>query len=380
MAGQRYDRNWLFSAAFIMFAAVSTCAHSAESPRVKDIATRPLNAGDESRSLIKGDRLLPVGNDKQLPVFGSPEAGKGEQPSGGLNVLERMGANLPVLPPEKAYSGKIDEAYGAFQRGLYLTAMNIALPKAQIGQPAAQTLVAELLNNGLGVRRNPQDAAFWYEQAAKAGDANAQFKYAMMLMQGDIVKRDRKAADEMMQKAAEGGNPEAQFNIAQIKVAAKPGEEGLTEALPWYEKAAARGVPDAQYAVAQLYVHLPVPQEKRDQARFWLTKAANARFDTALYDLGVWYINGIGGEKDYELGFRWMKRAAMRGHVVAQNKLAYLYINAIGTGPDPVEAAKWYVLSRRAGLADLGLEDFFLGIEDAKQKEAVARADAFYAR
>ncbi|MDB5523362.1 MAG: Sel1 protein repeat-containing protein [Rhizobium sp.] len=377
MSGQRVAKNRVLQAVTVLVAALHPlCAFAAE-----DITTRPLDAGEESRTLSKNDRLLPVGNDKLLPILTSPEASKkDDQPSGGLNVLERMGAGLPDLPPEKAYSGKLDDAYGAYQRGFYLTAMNLALPKAQVGQAAAQTLVAELLNNGLGVRRNQQDAAFWYEQAAKAGDANAQFKYALMLLEGRLVAKDRKLADQMMQMSADGGNREAQFNIAQIKVAAAPGEKGLMDALPYYEKAAEQGVPDAQYALAQLYVNLPVSREKQAQARFWLQKAANARFDTALYDMGVWYINGIGGDKDYEQGFAWLKRAANRGHVVAQNKLAYLYINAIGTRPDPIEAAKWYVLSRRAGLADLGLEDFFLGIEEAKQKEAIHRANLFRAR
>jgi TPR repeat protein len=75
-----------------------------------------------------------------------------------------------------------------------------------------------------------------------------------------------------------------------------------------------------------------------------------------------------------------MSIAANRGHVVAQNKLAKLYINAIGTRPDPIEATKWYVLSRKAGLADLELEDFFLGIDEKTQQEGIARADAFMGR
>jgi TPR repeat protein len=378
MAWRQISKNPIFSTATAIAVMVVPLSALADSPMVKPIPTRPLDAGKDSRVLMKGDRLLPVGNDEQLPVFTSPEAGKkDEQPSEGLNVLERMGAGLPELPPEKTYTGKIDEAYGAFQRGLYLTAMNLALPKAQLGDAAAQTLVAELLDNGLGVKRNQSDAAFWYEQAAKAGDANAQFKYALMLMDGKLVKRDRKLADEMMEKAAAGGNPEAQFNIAQIKVAATPGEKGLMDALPLYEKAAEQGIPDAEYALSQLYISLPVSREKQAQARFWLQKAANARFDTALYDMGVWYVNGIAGERDYEKGFHWLKLAANRGHVAAMNKLAYLYINAIGTRPDPVEAAKWYILSRRAGLSDLGLEDFYLGIEDDQQKEAIRRADQF---
>ena len=41
---------------------------------------------------------------------------------------------------------------GAFQRGLYMTALNLALPRAEAGDPAAQTLVAEILSRGLGAR------------------------------------------------------------------------------------------------------------------------------------------------------------------------------------------------------------------------------------
>ena len=376
MAGLRHMKSLFLAGAF--WVAVSSVT-GAQTPSASAIANQPLDAGEETRKLEKSERLFPLGNDGKLPILAFPDDAnaKDKQPSSGLKLLERMGGKLPDLPPEKKYGGKVDDAYGAYQRGFYLSAMNLALPRAQRGEAAAQTLVAELLNNGLGVRRNPQDAAFWYEQAAKAGDANAQFKYALMLMEGSVVPRDKKKADEMMRKAADGGNREAQFNIAQLMVAATPGEKGLESALPWYEKSAEQGVPDAQYAVAQLYANLPVSKEKRASARAWLTKAASAGFDTALYDMAVWYINGIGGQRDYEQGFEWMKRAANRGHVVAQNKLAHLYINAIGTRPDPAEAAKWYILSRRAGLSDLELEDFYLGIEDATQKEGLHRANRF---
>lgn len=365
----------------VVILAASAAAHGQEKPNAAEILRKRLEGDVDSGKLQKGERLPPANLTKDQTIFATPnESSEKDKPSEGLTLLERMGQSLPDLPPAKPFTGKVDEAYGAFQRGLYLSALNIALPRAQLGDAASQTLVAELLNNGLGVRRNPADAAFWYEQAARAGDANAQYKYALMLLTGENVKQDKKAADAMMRKAAEGGSREAQFNVAQLLVAANPGEKGLQEALPFYEKAALQGVPDAQYALSQLYYHMDLPREKRQQARDWLLKAALAGYDTAQYDIALWLINGIGGERDYEAGFRWMRIAANRGHVAAQNKLAKLYVNAIGTGPDPIEATKWYVLSRKAGMADLELEDFFLGIDDKTQKEGIARAEAFISR
>ncbi len=93
--------------------------------------------------------------------------------------------------------------------------------------------------------------------------------------------------------------------------------------------------------------------------------------------MGIWLVNGVGGERDYDKGFEWLRIAALRGNVVAQNKLAHMYVNALGTRPNPVEAAKWYVLSRRAGLSDPVLEDFYLGINDEQQKQAIDAANRF---
>jgi TPR repeat protein len=91
--------------------------------------------------------------------------------------------------------------------------------------------------------------------------------------------------------------------------------------------------------------------------------------------MAVWLINGTEFERDLEAGFNWMRRAAMSGHVLAANKLAHLYIQALGTRPDPLEAAKWYVISRRAGLEDPDLEDFFLGINEKLKKAAIEAAN-----
>ena len=299
-------------------------------------------------------------------------------PSTGLSVLDRMGADLPALPEEKPFAGKVDEAYGAFQRGRYLTAMELALPRAQLGDSAAQTLVAEILDRGLGVKRDRNQAMFWYEQAANGGDPTGMFKYAILLMERSASKEDRKKADELMKKSADLGTASAQFNYAQVLVADSPGDKGLRDALPYYEKSAEQGIADAQYAVSQIYINLPdLPEEKTRRAREWLLRAARAGFDTAQLDLGMWLVNGTGGERDYDAGFQWLKRAADGGNVVAQSKVAQLYINAIGTRPDPIEAAKWFVLARRAGLNDPSLEDFYLGLTDEQQKAAITAANKY---
>lgn len=316
--------------------------------------------------------------DPPLVKSGKVTAGAKSEELQGINIYLRMGAPLPDLPAEKPFKGEPDEAYGAFQRGLFLTAVDKALPRAQLGDPAAQTLLAEIMSRGLGVKRDTKGAAFWYAQAAQGGDTSAMFKYALLLMEGREVERDKSKADDYMKKAADGGNGSAQFNWAQILVSQNPGVRGLELAMPYYEKAAEQGIADAQYALAQVYTALKeVPPEKKRRTREWMERAAKAGFDTAQLDMGLWLVNGINGPRDYEGGYRWLSIAAKRGNVVAQNRLAHVYINALGTAPNPVEAAKWYVLSRRAGLKDPTLEDFYLGLNEEQQKQAIDRANRF---
>ncbi|WP_054157143.1 tetratricopeptide repeat protein [Rhizobium sp. AAP43] len=321
------------------------------------------NARDSAPPVVKGAKVSPDGGKEELQ---------------GINIFLRMGTPLPELPLERPFADEPDEAYGAFQRGLFLTAVDKALPRAQLGDPAAQTLLAEIMSRGLGVKRDPKGAAFWYAQAAQGGDPAAMFKYALMMMEGRVVEQDKAKADDYMRRAAEAGNASAQFNWAQILVSENPGVRGLTMAMPFYEKAAEQGIADAQYALAQVYSALKeIPQEKKNRAREWMERAARAGFDTAQLDMGLWQVNGYNGPRDYEKGYRWLSIAAKRGNVVAQNRLAHLYINALGTAPNPVEAAKWYVLSRRAGLKDVGLEDFYLGLNEDQQKQAIDQANRF---
>lgn len=281
-----------------------------------------------------------------------------------------------TVNPERFGARPADAAFGAFQRGLYLTAYNLALARAKNGDPAAQVLVAEILSRGLGVPLNAAEAAKWYAAAAEQGMPEAQFQYALMLLDGRFVKKDEKQAHALMQAAAEAGNRLAQFNFAQLLVSEDSGAMGLVRAVPYYERAAATGLPDAQYAMAQIYANGVGGKEKDDvRARRLLAQAALQNYDTAQYDLGGWLIDGRGGKRDLKAGFGWIKRAADGGNVAARNRLAKLYMGGIGTEPDLVLAGAWYIVARRAGLIDPEMEDFMDGLTDDQTKQALQKAN-----
>lgn len=269
-----------------------------------------------------------------------------------------------------------DFAYAAFQRGEYLTAFTIALPRAKRGDAAAQTLIAELYEKGLGIAQDTKEAAKWYEIAAKSGNREAQFAYALKLIQGKDVERDKNAGEAMMKKAAEAGHPVAMFNHANQIVANRPTSAGYRLALPFYEKAAENRLADAYYALSVIYREgLTTGIQDPEKSRKWLEKAARAGVDTAQVELGIALINGRDGPKDPKLAFNVLNNAATAGNVIAQNRIAHMYLEGIGIEASELQAAKWHILARRAGRFDITLDQFMENLDDKIIQEALSLAN-----
>ncbi len=77
-----------------------------------------------------------------------------------------------------------DAAYGAYQRGYFLTAFFEATKRAETGDVKSMTLLGELYAQGLGVGNNDQKAIEWYRLAAARGDRDAMFALAMFNIGG----------------------------------------------------------------------------------------------------------------------------------------------------------------------------------------------------
>lgn len=282
-----------------------------------------------------------------------------------------------TIAPSRFGEQPADEAFGAFQRGLYLTARNLARPRAEAGDSAAQMLLAEIYARGLGVPRDNDEASKWYRLAAEKDIPEAQLQYALILLEDeDSSPEEKEKARGLMKEAADAGNGNAQFNFGQMIIDERPGSRSLAEAYPYFLGAAEKGIADAQYAVSQILANGAVGIDPDPaEARSWLIRAARQNFDTAQYDLGNWYLRGIGGERDLERAFAWTIRAARAGNVAAQGEVAKLYWGGLGTEPNEMEAAAWVVVTRRAGLRDRALDDFWEGLTDEERHAAIDRAN-----
>src|SRR5882724_9294808 len=102
------------------------------------------------------------------PEAGKP-ASKAKPPAAAKKTTEPT--QKPAATPAPAATAtpgptpddpNVDLVFGAYQRGQYRTAFDLATQRAQVsGDPKAMTMLGELYANGMGVQRDYAKAADW---------------------------------------------------------------------------------------------------------------------------------------------------------------------------------------------------------------------------
>ncbi len=177
-----------------------------------------------------------------------------------------------------------------------LLLMMSCMPFGRKGQPAetdSPSIAAhngdakEQLRKGLRCDRDGlyEEAAKWYELAARQGLADAQNNLGVMLKDGQGVERDEAKAVEWFRRAAQQGNVLAQSNLGWMFHGGRGVEQNYDSAHYWYRKAAVQGHAAAQNNLGLLFRDgLGLPQDS-DSARYWFSKAAEQGLRQALHNL-----------------------------------------------------------------------------------------------
>ena len=129
--------------------------------------------------------------------------------------------NPPAIP-NNAANPDVDIAFGAYQRGFYLTALAEATKRAQQKDTQAMTLLGELYAQGLGVGRDDSKAAQWYKLAAAQGDRGAMFALAMFNFEGRAGSRNPDEGARLLSGAAQLGHPAAAYDLCLLYTSPSP--------------------------------------------------------------------------------------------------------------------------------------------------------------
>lgn len=311
------------------------------------------------------------------PIVTEPE-GATQQPTdtGGKPTSPRLPllieAPLPQLEPGEPETAEF--AYGVFQRGWYLTAVAVATPLAEKGDPAAQTLLGVLHETGLGIRQDKAKAAGWYEVATGSGDAGAALRLAQLYLAGDGVEQDKRRAADLFEIAANAGYPAAMYNLALLYQEGSGRPFNDRKARELLEQAAEREDTDAQYALGLAYLEAAAPEKDERRGAFWLGRAARRGHVSAQVYYGILRFQGKGVDPDENEAAEWFERAAGTGNPVAMNRLARIYAYGRGRDTDPATAAAWHYMARALGVSDLQLDGYVSSLEPEVLDTALEKA------
>jgi len=136
---------------------------------------------------------------------------------------------------------------------------------------------------GRGVTANFEEAAKWYDRAAKANLVPALFRLGTLYEKGLGVRKDMDTANRYYRQAADRGNAKAMHNLAVLE-ADGGGKPNYKAAVYWFLKAADHGVADSQF------------------------------------NLGILYARGIGVEQNLAASYKWFSLAAAQGDTDSARK------------------------------------------------------------
>ncbi|MGY3461950.1 TPR repeat protein [Bradyrhizobium sp. LM3.4] len=128
------------------------------------------------------------------PVAKKKEAAPAPKPS----ASPKPAPAATVIPAPPTDNSNVDLVFGAYQRGQYKTALDLATARAATGDAKAMTMLGELYSNAMGIRRDYVKALQWYKRAADAGDREAMFALAMLRISGRGGAVDKGEAVKLM--------------------------------------------------------------------------------------------------------------------------------------------------------------------------------------
>ncbi len=233
----------------------------------------------------------------------------------------KVAASVPAAVPVPTQTPTVPRpstpnCLNAYSDKNYPAALLACTREANAGNQQAQRNLAVIYDQGLGVNKDPAQAAIWFRRAAETGNKDATFQLASMYEQGRGVPQDQK------------------------------------QALDWYRKAALLGDADSQVKLGRAYLDGKVVDKDEDEASAWFQKAADQGNLYALNRLGAMYIDGKGVHKDESRGVKLFQAAAAKGDAQGQFNLAAMYAKGRGIAKSDSAANDLYVKSAKQGYAD----------------------------
>lgn len=199
-----------------------------------------------------------IAKPQQQSNLSAPQAAQPDQPDSITSVIQaEEPANISVEVP-------VDVAPAALREA------------AMTGDARALFEIGNRYMEGVGVTKDPSEAAKWYEKSAEQSFAPALYRLGNMNEKGIGMPRNLATAINFYRQSAKDGNASAMHNLAVLFASGANGSPDNASAVRWFTEAAELGVKDSQYNLGILAAQGLGMNINLEESYKWFALAAKA--------------------------------------------------------------------------------------------------------
>jgi TPR repeat protein len=218
------------------------------------------------------------------------------------------------------------------------------------GDPRGEADYGYVLDNGIGLQRDPSTAVVWYKKAAAQDDDYAEQSLGKMYRQGDgpIAAAPATAAG-WFAKAAAAGNADAQNQLGDLNYLGEGVPKNMAKAGTLYKQSADQQFAPGETNLAECYLYGDCGARDPAKAVPLLKEAISQNDAYAENDYG-WILGiGLGTPENDQQALYWDQKASAQNIAAATRRLAYFTANGIATKADPATADRLYATAANQG-------------------------------
>ncbi|MCX8506063.1 MAG: tetratricopeptide repeat protein [Alphaproteobacteria bacterium] len=222
--------------------------------------------------------------------------------------------------------------------------------KAKKFTPAQQNHIGTIHSRGKRKSIALKNAADWFLEAAKAGDAIAQYNLAGLYYHGEGGKtQNYNEAAKWVKLAADQGLALAQNALGFSYRKGQGVEQDYVQAKFWFDKAIEQGLAVAKWCLGVMYESGEIDGINYRKAFELFSEAADENCLEAINNLGAMYYNGDYVKRDFNKAAEYFRKTAMENFAEGQCCLGMMLLNGSLGNIDKIEAMSWLKKSAAQG-------------------------------
>ncbi len=236
-------------------------------------------------------------------------------------------------------------------------AVDMFTKAAEKGNPAANRLLAQIYEEGLGgQKKDLKKALEFYSKASSGRDAEALFRLGVASEQGwidpeskePLVQPNPKNALDLYRLSAQNGDPRALYNVGVYYEQGNVVDKDAEKSFALFKKAAESGVAPAMQKVGLAYQNGQGVQQDLVAAKSWFEMGSNANLAASQISLGAMYELGAGVPANPSLASNQYSLAADQGEPLAMLRLASMYERGTASNKNEPDLVKAWQFAKQA--------------------------------